>query len=80
MAKEIASLKRQLVESDKQYKNREKELKEVRRCLEVKSEALEKSRKDFNELSKVFNTDKYKSVKVMGEELTNVKAKLSILE
>lgn len=46
----------------------------------MKSEALEKSRKDFNELSQVFNTDKYKSVRAMGEELTKVKARLSIVE
>jgi hypothetical protein len=48
MAKEIASLKKMLADSEKLSKNKDKELKEVRRCLEVKSEALEKSRKDFN--------------------------------
>jgi hypothetical protein len=28
----------------------------------------------------VFNTDKYKSVKVMGEELTKTKGRLAVLE
>jgi len=41
---------------------------------------LDKSRRDFNELSQIFNTDKYKSVKVMGEELSRTKLRLAVLE
>ncbi len=43
----------------------EKEVKEVKRCLQVKGEALEKSRKEFNELSTLFNGDKYKSLRAL---------------
>lgn len=61
----MAALKKELKDSDARAKAKEKELKETRRCLEVKAEALEKSRKEFNELSLLFNTDKYKSLRVL---------------
>lgn len=48
LAKEIAALKRELKESEGRGRQREKELKEARKCLEVKGEALEKSRREFN--------------------------------
>lgn len=52
----------------------------MRRCLQVKGEALEKSRKEFNELSTLFNGDKYKSLRALESENKEIKTRNAILE
>ena len=46
-----------------------KENSELKKNCEVKSEALEKLRKEISELSKVLNTDKFKSIKNIENDL-----------
>ena len=63
MSKEINTLRRELKDCDHKLKIKDKEIKDLKKCLDTKTEALEKVRKDFNELSNIFNTDKYKSIR-----------------
>ena len=77
MSKEINSLKRELKESLQKQTQKDKQIKELKRCLETKNEALEKSRKDFNELSILMNTDKFKSIRQLEQEVVTLKSKVA---
>ena len=80
MSKEIAMLKKELKDCEAKGKVRDKELRDLRKCLDVKSEALEKSRKEFNELSLVLNNVKFKSLKALEKEASQLRARNYVLE
>ena len=46
----------------------------------MKGEALEKSRKEFNELSQLFNGDKYKSLRALEGDNRELRARNAVLE
>lgn len=42
----------------------------MKKCLDLKTDLLEKARSDFNDLSKLVNTDKYKSIRTLEQQST----------
>lgn len=65
MGRDITRLKSDLRSTQEQLKKSEKEKYECKKNLEGKDTAVEKLRKERDELWAVVNTDKYKNVKVM---------------
>lgn len=63
MNREITKLKGELRGSQESQKKSEKEKYECKKNLEGKENALEKLRKERDELWAVVNTDKYKNIK-----------------
>ena len=55
--------------SAENHKKLEKENCELKKNCEVKSESLEKLRKEITDLSKILNTDRFKSIKMIEMDL-----------
>ncbi len=68
MNRELSKLKAELRLSTDSLKKSEKERLEFKRSLESKDQALEKLRKDRDELWSIVNTDKYKNVRTVEQE------------
>ncbi len=68
MNRELSKLKAELRLSTDSLKKSEKERLEFKRSLESKDQALEKLRKDRDELWSIVNTDKYKNVRIVEQE------------
>lgn len=69
LTKENNSFKFQLRAFTETIKKLEKENIEVKKSSDVKSETLEKLRKEVSDLSKILNTDRFKSIKSMEGDL-----------
>lgn len=72
MGRELTKLKSELRGTQDQLKKTEKERYELRKNLDGKETAVEKLRKERDELWAVVNTDKYKNIKVIEQEKEKV--------
>lgn len=63
MSRELTKLKSEIRLSNESLKKSEKERYDVKKSLEGKDTALEKLRKDKEELWAIVNTDKYKNIR-----------------
>jgi hypothetical protein len=68
MNRELSKLKAELRTNTDLLKKSEKERLDFKRSLESKDQALEKLRKDKDELWSIVNTDKYKNVRTVEQE------------
>ena len=68
MNRELSKLKAELRTNTDLLKKSEKERLDFKRSLESKDQALEKLRKDKDELWSIVNTDKYKNVRTIEQE------------
>ena len=72
MGREIAKLKTELKQAQEATKKSEKEKYECKKSLEAKETAVEKLRKERDELWAIVNTDKYKNIKTIETEKEKV--------
>lgn len=68
MNREINKFKAELRITQEQLKKSEKEKYEIRKNLEGKETAVDKLRKEKDELWAIVNTDKYKNIKIIESE------------
>lgn len=68
MNRELSKLKAELRTTSDNFKKSEKEKYETKKNLESKDNALEKLRKERDELWAIVNTDKYKNLRQLETE------------
>jgi septal ring factor EnvC (AmiA/AmiB activator) len=72
MNREISKLKAELRTISDSYKKSEKSNYEFKKNVESKENAIEKLRKERDELWAVVNTDKYRNIKTIESEKTSM--------
>ena len=80
MGREITKLKAELRTTQETLKKSEKEKYECKKNLEGKDTAVDKLRKERDELWAVVNTDKYKNIRNMEQEKEKIENKKTELE
>ena len=75
MNRDLSKLKAENKQKNEYLKKVDKELLALKKNLESKENALEKLRKDRDELWAVVNTDKYRNFKSVDEEKNKIKEK-----
>ena len=78
--RDATKLKAELRSMTETLKKSEKERLEIRKTLEGKENALEKLRKEKDELWAIVNTDKYKNVRTVELEKEKIERQKSELE
>lgn len=78
--REVSKLKAELRSIQEQYKKSEKERLEGAKSLQAKDNALEKLRKERDELWAVVNTDKYKNLRTAEQERERAEKQRNELE
>ena len=80
MGREISKLKAEIKQSQDSLKKSEKEKYECKKNLEAKDTAVEKLRKERDELWAIVNTDKYKNIKAIETEKEKIEKQKEDLE